>query len=166
MNYSNKVGYGWLLTLCLLGMARLGAQDQKVVLHGFRNPATGVEIRQAAVGFVVGFYPTTVDSGPEGENRTTWFTKTGIFWYPFGFDAGELGLLEPYMGVSLVQGLGNAWNVSESILHGSGMTFDAGLRWALLGGLDLRLGAVLLVGFDGRLYWNPAPGIGRSAPLP
>lgn len=137
-----------------------------MILHGFRNPVTGVELRQGAVGFVLGFYPTIVDSGPQGENRTTWFAKTGIFWYPFGLNAGELGLLEPYMGASLVQGLGNAWNVSESVLHGSALTFDGGLRWAFPGGLDLRLGAVLLVGFDGRTHWNPAPGIGWGVPLP
>lgn len=164
MNQLKKTGPVWLLTLCLLQTASLGAQDQAVVLHGFRNPVTGVELRRNAIGFVLGFYPTTVDTGPEGENRTTWFTKTGIFWYPLEVKAGNLGLLEPYLGVSLVQGLGNAWDVSESILHGSGVTFDAGLRWALSGGLDLRLGAVLLAGFDGRLYWNPAPGIGWSIP--
>jgi hypothetical protein len=166
MNDLNKSGHGWLLILCLLGTARLGAQGRTLALHGFRNPATGIELRQASVGFVVGIYPTTVDSDPQGGFRTTWFAKAGILWYPFGLSAGGLGRFEPYLGAFLVQGLGNEWNVAESILHGSGMTLDAGLRWALLGGLDLRLGAVLLAGFDGRLRWNPAPGIGWDAPLP
>lgn len=149
----------------VFGAASLGAEGRQVVLHGFRNPVTGLEVREAAVGFVVGFAPNIVDTGRDGENRTTWFTKTGIFLYPFGVDTGSAGRFEPYLGVSLVQGLGNAWNVSESVVHGSGVTFDGGLRWASPVGLDLRLGAVLLVGFDGRFNWNPAPGIGWMVPL-
>jgi hypothetical protein len=162
---SQRVPRGWLLVAFLLGVASLGAEGRQVVLHGFRNPATGLEFRQGTVGFVVGLFPDIVDTAPGGENRTTWFTKTGVFYYPFGIDAGGAGRFEPYLGVSLVQGLGNAWNVSESVVHGSGVTFDGGLRWASSFGLDLRLGAVLLAGFDGRLNWNPAPGMGWIIPL-
>jgi len=117
--------------MCVLLAASLGAEGRQVVVHGFRNPATGLEVREASVGFVVGFSPNIVDRAPNGENRTTWFTKTGLLFYP----------------------------------HGSGVTFDGGLRWASAMGLDLRLGAVLLAGFDGRMRWNPAPGIGWVVPL-
>jgi len=151
--------------MCVLLAASLGAEGRQVVVHGFRNPATGLEVREASVGFVVGFSPNIVDRAPNGENRTTWFTKTGLLFYPLGFDTGEAGRFEPYLGVSLVQGLGNDWNVSESVTQGSGVTFDGGLRWASTMGLDLRLGAVLLAGFDGRMRWNPAPGIGWVVPL-
>lgn len=164
MARSKMLARSWLLAMSLWWVAGLGAEGSQVVLHGFRNPATGVEVRQGAVGFVVGFFPDIVDTAPGGENRTTWFTKTGVFFYPVGFEAGGAGRLEPYLGASLVQGLGNAWNVSESVVHGSGLTFDGGLRWASSFGLDLRLGAVLLAGFDGRLNWNPAPGIGWMVP--
>jgi hypothetical protein len=156
---------GWWLILGLVGAAGLGAEGRQVMVHGFRNPATGLEVRQGTVGFVVGFFPDIVDTAPNGENRTTWFTKTGLFYYPFGVDAGASGRFEPYLGLSLVQGLGNGWNVAESVTHGSGVTLDGGLRWATAAGLDLRLGAVLLAGFDGRLNWNPAPGIGWIVPL-
>jgi hypothetical protein len=162
---STKASRRGLLVLCVLMAASLGAERRQIVVHGFRNPATGLEVREGSVGLVVGFSPNIIDKAPNGESRTTWFTKTGLFLYPLGFEAGGAGRFEPYLGVSLVQGLGNDWNVSESVTHGSGVTFDGGLRWASAMGLDLRLGAVLLAGFDGRIRLNPAPGVGWTIPM-
>ena len=140
------------------------APDREIIVHGFRAPSTGVELREGVIGFHVGFYPTTLDKAPDGDDRTTWFLKTGLTVYFLGFDLGSGRDSSPYVGLSLVQGLGNEWDVSKSTTTGAGGTFEAGFRWAVYEGLDLRLGASLLAGFDGRTRVRPTPGISWAVP--
>jgi hypothetical protein len=138
--------------------------DRELIVHGFRAPSTGVELRQGVLGFHVGLYPTTIDHASNGDSRTTWFLKTGLTAYFLGFDTGSGRDSSPYVGLSLVQGLGNDWDVSRSTKTGAGGIVEAGFRWAVYEGLDLRLGASVLAGFDGRIRVNPTPGIGWSVP--
>lgn len=63
-----------------------------------------------------------------------------------------------------MQGLNNEWNVGKSVKAGSGLTFELGFRWAAWRGLDLRLGASVLIGFDGRVLFAPTPGLGWAIP--
>lgn len=154
-----------LITLLLLvASSALARPDREIMVHGFRAPSTGVELRQGVLGFHIGLYPTTIDEGSDGEPRTTWFIKTGLTAYFLGFDAGSGRDSSPYVGLSLVQGLGNAWDVSRSATTGAGGIVEAGFRWAAYEGLDLRLGGSVLVGFDGRVLVRPTPGIGWSVP--
>jgi hypothetical protein len=153
-----------VLGLVLAASPAAAGPDRELIVHGFRAPSTGVELRQGVLGFHVGLYPTTIDHAANGESRTTWFLKTGLTAYFLGFDTGSGRDSSPYVGVSLVQGLGNDWDVSRSTTTGAGGTFEAGFRWAVYEGLDLRLGASVLAGFDGRVRVNPTPGIGWSVP--
>lgn len=139
--------------------------DRELMIHGFRSPSTGIELRESFLGFHVGLYPTTIDENAAGESRTTWFLKFGLTAYFLGFDTGSGRESSPFVGVSLVQGLNNDWDVSESVTGGTGVMFDAGFRWAAWRGLDLRLGAMGLLGFDGRFLVRPAPGLSWSVPL-
>jgi hypothetical protein len=153
-----------VLGVALPGTPAAAKPDRELIVHGFRAPSTGVELRQGVLGFHVGLYPTAIDEAPNGDSRTTWFLKTGLTAYFLGFDTGSGRDSSPYVGVSLVQGLGNAWDVSRSTTTGAGGTFEAGFRWAAYEGLDLRLGASVLAGFDGRVRVRPTPGIGWSIP--
>lgn len=138
---------------------------REVILHGFRAPSMGVEVREDWIGFHVGVYPTIVDEGTSGEGRTTWFAKTGVTFYPFQIDLGSGRPSGPYFGLALMQGLGNAWDASQSATSGAGGFFDVGFRWAAFKGFDLRLGVGALVGFDGRTAVNFTPGFSWGIPL-
>jgi hypothetical protein len=134
-------------------------EDREVILHGFRAPSMGVELKQGFLGFHVGLYPQIADKNDRNETRTTWFIKTGVTFYPVGFDAGPGRPSGPYLGMALVQGLNNAWNVSDSVGGGTGGFLDAGFRWAAYRGLDLRLGVGVLLGSGGRAVVVPTPGV-------
>lgn len=142
-----------------------GPAEREVILHGFRAPSMGLELREGWLGFHVGLYPTIIDESPSGTARTTWFAKTGVTFYPWRFDTGSGRPSGLYGGVALMQGLGNDWDAAESSTSGSGGFFDLGFRWAAYKGLDLRLGVGVLVGFDGRVVVNPTPGISWAFPL-
>lgn len=143
----------------------IGMPKRELMLHGFRAPSMGVELREDWIGFHVGFYPTIVDKGADGKGRTTWFAKTGVTFYPWQFDAGSGRPSGLYLGVALVQGLNNDWDASKSATTGAGGFFDAGFRWAAFKGFDLRLGAGALVGFDGRFEFNFTPGFSWAIAL-
>ncbi len=138
--------------------------EREVILHGFRSPSMGVEVKQDWIGFHVGVYPTIIDEGLDGDGRTTWFAKTGLTFYPFQFDTGAGRPSGFYAGMALMQGLGNAWDTSKSATTGGATFFDLGFRWAAFAGFDLRLGAGLLVGFDGRTEFNFTPGFSWAVP--
>lgn len=139
--------------------------DRELIIHAFRSPSMGLEVRDSFLGFHVGLYPTAIDENAAGESRTTWFVKFGLTAYFLGFDTGSGRLSSPFVSLSLAQGLNNAWDVSDSITGGSGVMLDVGFRWAAWRGLDLRLGAMGLLGFDGRMLVRPAPGLSWSVPL-
>jgi hypothetical protein len=138
---------------------------REVILHGFRAPSMGVELREDWIGFHVGVYPTILDKGADGKGRTTWFAKTGVTFYPFQLDLGSGRPSGLYVGIALMQGLGNAWDASKSATSGAGGFFDLGFRWAAFKGFDLRLGAGALVGFDGRTAFNFTPGFSWGIPF-
>lgn len=153
------------VSLLLVGSTAHADGDREIILHAFRAPSTGVEFREGFLGLHVGLYPAIVDKNDRGAARTTWFLKTGLTAYFLGFDTGSGRNSSPYVSLSLVQGFGNAWDVTRSVTEGTGVAVDAGFRWAAWRGLDLRLGRGVMVGFDGRVKLNPTPGISRAIPL-
>ncbi len=153
-----------ILGLLLLTPTARAQSDREVIINLFRTPSTGVEFREGFFGVHVGVYPGIVDNGPDGSSRTTRFLKFGVSAYPLGFDTGSGRKSSPYAALSLVQGLNNDWDVSKSVTHGAGVSLELGFRWAAWRGLDIRLGASALLGFDGRLRFAPTPGIGWAIP--
>jgi hypothetical protein len=138
---------------------------RELIVNGFRAPSTGIELRDGWLSYHLGFYPTTIDTNADGAPRTTWFLKVGLLAYPLQFDTGSGRPSSPYIGLSLVQGLNHDWDVSRDAGSGSGGLAELGFRWAAYRGLDIRLGASLLAGFDGRIKLNPTPGIGWAIPF-
>lgn len=138
---------------------------RELIVNGFRAPSTGIELRDGWLSYHLGFYPTTIDTNVDGAPRTTWFLKVGLLAYPLQFDTGSGRPSSPYIGLSLVQGLNHDWDVTRDAGSGSGGLAEVGFRWAAYRGLDIRLGAALLAGFDGRIKLNPTPGIGWAIPF-
>jgi hypothetical protein len=50
---------------------------RELIVHGFRAPVTGLELRDGPLGFHLGVYPTIL--GDEGV--TTFFSKVGLSLY-------------------------------------------------------------------------------------
>lgn len=132
---------------------------QELILHGFRNPGLGLELRQGPLGLHAVAYPTVIDANADGEDRTTWFARFGLTAYFLGVDTGVGRWSSLYLSASLLQGLNNAHDVSESVERGTAAFVDAGARWAVWSGLEVRLGVGVQLGFDGELLVRPTPGI-------
>ncbi len=136
--------------------SRLTGHELSVV--GFRNPSTGVEYRWNRVSAHVGFYPTILATGSNGEDQDNSFYRFGAsYWFlPFG-----------------KQGTPSAFYVSASYLTRSNTTvrirqaalFDVGVRWVVWRGLALRLGVSTTAADNGLWYVNPMPGISYSFKL-
>ena len=151
--------------MLIVSQANAQSPDREILVQGFRSPSMGVEVKDGFLGFSVGVYPTTIDENSRGEPRTTWFLKTGLTAYVYDFDTGSGRPSSPFVSLALVQGLNNAWNVSDSIREGSGVFVDLGFRWAAYRGLDLRMGAGLLVGWAaGGTCGRPRASDGRLLP--
>lgn len=134
--------------------------QRQLIVHGFRSPSIGVELREGFFGFHLGLFPLIADTEPDtGAQRTTWFVKLGATAYFLRYDLGSGRPSSLFVSVSLMQGLNNAWDVSRSVTHGAGLHAEVGVLWAAWRGLDVRLGAGLLVGFDGRVSVHPTPGL-------
>jgi len=55
-----------------------GLVERELIVHGFRAPSMGVELRDGWLGFHLGLYPTPIDNNAEGKTLTNWFFKTGV----------------------------------------------------------------------------------------
>jgi hypothetical protein len=123
-------------------------------INVFRNPSIGLEGRFGPVSLHAGGYPTVVSKNERGENENTWFFKAGatLFFLPhilYGQEVSEL-----YLQIAYVRGLNRDWT--------NGFMADFGYRFMIYKGINLRLGAALLVSPDHEPRINPTPGAGWS----
>lgn len=136
--------------------SRLAGHELSIV--GFRNPSTGIEYRWNRLSAHVGFYPTILATGSNGEDQDNSFYRFGAsYWFlPFG-----------------KQDVPSAFYVSASYLTRSNTTvrirqaalFDVGVRWVVWRGLALRMGVSTTAADNGLWYVNPMPGISYSFKL-
>lgn len=134
---------------------------RELIVHGFRAPVTGVELRDGPLGFHLGVYPMLFGD----EVVTTWFTKVGVSAYFLSFDTGSGRDSGLYASGSLLQGLTGAHDVTKDVASGTAFSGEAGFRWAAVKGLDVRLGITAVVTASGDLSVNPTPGLSWSVPL-
>jgi hypothetical protein len=136
-----------------MGDAQPFAAGREIMVHGFRAPSIGVEYRHGFVGLHAGAYTSVLDTA----GRATWFFKAGATAY--------------FLPVRLTSERFSSLYVSASWLHGTGAEWgnafmpEAGFRWAVWKGIDLRLGAAVLLSPGKRVYVNPTPGISWSISL-
>lgn len=131
-----------------------GAQDRypenQLSINGFRNPSIGLEYQRRQVSVHCGYYLTNFESGV-----TTQFVKAGAtYWFlPWGKQAIPSSL---YVGSSYLRGLTRAYEGDNAV------AFEAGARFVVWKGLNLRLGVIALAAEGKSLEINPTPGISYS----
>jgi hypothetical protein len=123
---------------------------QEFSLNGFRNPSIGAEYRYKNLSVHAGYYITALESG-----ITTKFVKAGLTaWFlPIGKKANPSSF---YAGASYLRGINLDYDKDNA------MGLEAGFRWMVWKGINLRIGAIALLaeGHDVRI--NPTPGISYS----
>ncbi|PPK87772.1 hypothetical protein CLV84_0723 [Neolewinella xylanilytica] len=144
---------GLLLFLVTTAQAQDRFPAHQIGLNGFRNPSIGLEYQHRRVSMHAGYYPTNFESGV-----TTEFLKAGVsYWFlPWGKQPVPSAF---YGGLSYLRGQTRDYRDLNAL------AVEAGLRWVVWKGLNLRLGVIVL-GAEGKsLQVNPTPGIGYSFTL-
>ncbi|WP_339792114.1 hypothetical protein [uncultured Imperialibacter sp.] len=145
-----------LLFAVLLAAASTGAFAQshfsknEISINGFRNPSVGLEFRHRQISGHAGYYPTAFKAG-----ETTSFVKVGVTsWFlPVGSKANPSSF---YAGASYLRGFNRVYEGKNAL------GVEAGFRWMVWKGLNLRLGAIAVAASGERLKINPTPGISYS----
>jgi hypothetical protein len=126
---------------------------QELSINGFRNPSIGLEYRYKQVSFHGGYYITNFT-----QNTTTQFVKAGVtYWFlPVGKKEIPSSF---YAGASYLRGLNRDYDGKNAVAA------EAGFRWMIWKGLNLRIGAIALAAEGESLKINPTPGISYSFKL-
>ena len=119
-------------------------------INGFRNPSLGLDYRHRNVSVHAGYYITAFEKGV-----TTKFFKAGatVWFLPIDKKQNPSSF---YAGASYLRGLNLDYKNENAV------AMEAGFRWMVWKGLNLRIGAigVAVKGHDVKI--NPTPGISYS----
>jgi hypothetical protein len=143
-----------LLALMLVITSTAFAQDKfpknTLSVNAFRNPSIGLEYQRKQVSVHAGYYITAFESGV-----TTKFLKAGLtYWFlPLGKKEIPSSF---YAGASYLRGI-NLDYKSENAL-----AIEAGFRWYVWKGLNLRIGVITVAANGQDLKINPTPSISYS----
>jgi hypothetical protein len=145
-----------LATIAIVVLASGGAFSQnkfsknELSINGFRNPSAGLEFRHRQISYHAGYYPTAFKSG-----ETTSFVKVGVTsWFlPVGNKENPSSF---YAGASYLRGFSRDYDGKNAL------GVEAGFRWMVWKGLNLRIGAIALAAPGESLKINPTPGISYS----
>jgi hypothetical protein len=128
--------------------------QQELNLNLFRNPSIGIEYRRGAVAVHGGLYPTVISQDATGTNETSWFVRAGVTTFFLGHSFYRQRPSEFYLSGSYLRGL--------NLGHGNAALAEAGYRWMVWRGINLRLGVAALFERGEKVKFNPTPGIGWS----
>ena len=119
-------------------------------INGFRNPSIGLEYRHQNVSVHSGYYITAFESGV-----TTKFIKTGatLWFLPLGKKQNPSSF---YTGASYLRGINLDYKNENAV------AMEAGFRWMVWKGLNLRIGAIGVAAKGHDVKINPTPGISYS----
>jgi len=141
-----------ILSMLLAGstLAQSRFPKNELSINGFRNPSVGAEFRMNQMSLHAGYYPTAFKAG-----ENTSFFKTGVtFWFlPVGHKKLPSSF---YAGANYLRG----YNRDYKNKNAAGM--EAGFRWMMWKGLNLRIGAIAVAAKGETLKINPTPGISYS----
>jgi len=139
-----------LLLLSSAAFSQSRFSKKELSINGFRNPSVGLEYRQQNMSVHAGYYPTAFKSG-----ENTSFVKTGVtFWFlPVGKRENPSSF---YAGASYLRGFNRDYEGKSAL----GM--EAGFRWMVWKGINLRIGAIAVASKGQSLKINPTPGISYS----
>jgi hypothetical protein len=147
------------IAAALLLMAATGIKAQnrfatnEISINGFRNPSIGLEYRYRQVSFHGGLYLTNFT-----ENTTTKFIKAGATFWFLPVDKKEIPS-SFYAGISYLRGLNRDYDGKNAFAA------EAGFRWMIWKGINVRMGVIALAAKGEDLKFNPTPGISYSFKL-
>lgn len=144
------------LILVLLLLISVETYSQKTFskselsINGFRSPSIGLEYRYNRVSVHAGYYLTAFDEG-----ETTNFINAGLtLWFlPVGEKENPSSF---FAGASYMRGLNYDYEDKNAL----GM--EAGFRWMVWKGLNVRIGAIVVAADGESIKLNPAGGISYS----
>lgn len=135
----------------LISTATVFAQSKfstnELSVNAFRNPSIGLEFRHQHVSIHAGYYTTAFKSG-----EYTNFVKTGLTYWLLPVDKKEIPS-SFYAGASYMRGL------TRDYKNKNAAAVEAGFRWMIWKGLNVRLGVVAVTAKGQDLKINPTPGI-------
>lgn len=139
-----------VLLFALAAMAQQTFSKHEFSINAFRNPSVGLEYRYKNVSVHGGYYPTNFESGV-----TTSFVRSGItYWFlPVGQKENPSSF---YSSISYARGLDRAYENKNAFMT------EAGFRWMIYKGLNLRLGVIALKAAGRNVEINPTPGLSYS----
>lgn len=124
--------------------------QQEISINGFRNPSIGVEYRYRHLSVHAGYYVTNFTSGV-----TTQFVKAGVTAWFLAVDKKEIPS-SFYAGAAYLRGLNREYKNTNAL------GLEAGFRWMIWKGLNLRIGAIAVTAAKRDVEINPTPGISYS----
>ena len=142
----------WALMLVMTSTAF--AQDKfpknTLSINAFRNPSIGLEYQRNQVSIHAGYYITAFESGV-----TTKFLKAGLtYWFlPVGKKEISSSF---YAGASYLRG------INLDYKNENALAMEAGFRWYVWKGVNLRIGVIALAANGHDLKINPTPSISYS----
>jgi hypothetical protein len=119
-------------------------------INGFRNPSIGLEYRHQNVSVHAGYYITAFE-----KDITTKFFKVGatVWFLPVGKKENPSSF---YAGASYLRGLNLDYKNENAV------AMEAGFRWMVWKGLNLRIGAIGVAAKGHDFKINPTPSISYS----
>ncbi|MFT3680204.1 MAG: hypothetical protein QM791_08010 [Ferruginibacter sp.] len=122
----------------------------QISINGFRNPSIGLEYQRNQFSVHAGYYTTAFKKG-----EYTNFVKAGVtYWF---LPSGDKTIPSSfYAGASFMHGL------TRDYKNVNAYAVEAGYRWMVWKGLNLRLGAIAVMANGKSLKVNPTPGISYS----
>jgi len=143
-----------LLASMLAFTSVASAQDKfpenTLSVNAFRNPSIGLEYQRKQVSIHAGYYITAFESGV-----TTKFLKAGLtYWFlPLGKKEIPSSF---YAGASYLRG------INLDYKNENALAMEAGFRWYVWKGVNLRIGVIALAANGHDLKINPTPSISYS----
>ena len=139
-----------LLLSAMIGFSQSRFSSQELSINGFRNPSIGLEYRHTQISVHAGYYTTAFKSG-----EYTNFIKTGLtYWF---LPVDKKGIPSSfYAGASYLRGLTREYKAKNAA------GIEAGFRWMIWKGLNLRIGAMGIMAKNQSTKINPTPGISYS----
>ncbi len=143
-----------LVSLAASAYAQNRFAKNELSINGFRNPSVGAEFRMNKMSVHAGYYPTAFKAG----ENTSFFKAGATFWFlPVGGDKPVPSSF--YAGASYLRG----FNRDYENKNAAGL--EAGFRWMVWKGLNLRIGGIAVTAKGQGVRINPTPGISYSITL-
>ena len=139
-----------MLVLTSVAFAQDTYPKNTLSVNAFRNPSIGLEYQRKQVSVHAGYYITAFESGV-----TTKFLKAGLtYWF---LPVGKKDIPSSfYAGASYLRG------INLDYKNENALAMEAGFRWYVWKGVNLRIGVIALAANGHDLKINPTPSISYS----